>query len=243
MSPTLIEVELAIRLHEGDGRKIVFVFLDSDNNVEFTMLTTILGIQWVQENLPEILGSVTHLMPGDPVPENGGPYEPTVFDDDKYGRHIGGFTDNVNDTYNVSGDDGSHSSIEVPVGTPLAEVYARIESSKPAIPNLVTSQADKIIAFGIAVRQYVEDKYAQDKIVQLQNLYTLAKEDGLTNQAAYIRALFVWLKSVIVYSATFVTSVEAENDPATVVDMNWDIDSNIAADPLVTLAAAIQISD
>lgn len=127
--PTLVEIELALKANEGDGQKIVFVFNDGDGNVEFTFLTTILAIQWAQENFPQIVNSVQRLAPGDTDPEPGSPYEPTAFDDDKFGRKVVGFTDRAMNFFTVS-DPNSTQVFEVsfPVSTTLIEVYEKINS-------------------------------------------------------------------------------------------------------------------
>lgn len=133
MPPTIIEIKLALALHEGTGKKTAFVFNDENGNVEFTFVTTIEAVQWAQESFPQVvLNNVQRLAPGDADPEAGSPYEPTEFPADNFGRSVVGETDKITDRYTISDPNSTQVfGVEFPTGTTLIDVYLRINSFGP----------------------------------------------------------------------------------------------------------------
>lgn len=166
--PTLVEIEIALKQHEGDGKKIAFVFNDDQGNVEFTFVTTIDAIQWAQENFPSIVNNVQRLAPGDADPDPGSPYVPTEFDADKFGRTVTGYTDKTTtDYYSVSDPNSTQAfEVEFPTGTTLVDVYTRINSfgadpsTKPAPTALeiLEQKATEYMTFGTQVFTTVSTK-------------------------------------------------------------------------------------
>lgn len=237
--PTLVEIEIAIKQNEGTGPKRAFVFLDDQNLVEFTMVTTIEGVQFAQEH--NLMNSVVNLSPGDAPPGNGDTYDPTVFDPDKYGRAVSGTTDLVTDTYYVG--DGPDYSVQFPSGTTLVDVYQKIEINRPSIPDIDTARSLKTAEFSSALNVYFNSHYDPRIEQQLVNLYLLAKITSLANRAAYLLPLINWIDSVMAYSVQFTALIQSTSDPAEVSTLSYDIDANVIADPQLTLSAAMQIID
>ena len=112
-------------------------------------------------------------------------------------------------------------------------------------PSLTLAQAKlkKLSEFKAAVDVYLDEHYPFTTRTQLVNLYILARLDSLTNRAAYLLPGVTWLNTIIEYSAAFATSVQSGVDVNTVLNMTWDLDSNVGVDPKLTLAAAIVIED
>lgn len=130
--PTLIEIEVAISQHDGPGPKMLWSFLDTDQNVLFNFLCTIIGSMWAVSNLPDIISERVLVAPYDSDPEPGSPYEPTVFDPDKYGRNITGYTNKITNFFRVSDPNSEQVfSFDFPVETPIEEVYQRANSYGP----------------------------------------------------------------------------------------------------------------
>lgn len=133
--------------------------------------------------------------------------------------------------------------LDFPAGTDLIQVYKTINSMKPYVPNLGTAKLNKLNEFNLAINQYINDRYTLQQRLQLLNIYILAKEDGLTNRAAYVRQGLTWGNSIITYANSFIASVNSQDDPADVIALMWDIDANVDANPNITAGAAIQIPD
>lgn len=239
--PTLTEIELAIREHEGSGLRRAFVFFDDQDLVEFTFVTTTEGVQFAQEN--NLMDHVLSLTPGDVPPGNGDSYEPTALENDRYGRSITGFTDLITDTYIATSADESAISMEFPNGTSLAAVYSRLESMKPEIPDIDTAQEDKRAAFKAAIEAYIEESYSALERQQFLSLAFLASLDGKNNRLAYCRQLGDWVNSILNYSAQFLALVQSQESAMDVQALTWDIAGNITSDPGVTLLGAVQIPD
>lgn len=237
--PTIIEIELAIRQNEGAGPKRAFVFLDELDIVEFTFVTTIEGVEFAQDH--DFMTSAVSLVPGDDPPENGGSYEPTELPNDKYGRTVSGITDLITDSYTAQ--DDSTITVSIPTGTPIEEVYSRLEAMKPLIPDIGTAKSDKLIAFKDAVQQYVNQRYSLEDRLMFQTIYKLADEDGLTNRSSYLRQGMTWGKSIIAYGITFQSIVMSQGSAEDVVSLLWDIESNTDTDPHITLGGALLIPD
>lgn len=175
--PTLVEIELDIINHEGTGSKRVFVFFDDQNVVEFSLLTTIEGVQYAQEH--NYMTSATKLVPGDTAPDNGESYEPTVFDADKFGRNVTGETDGTTDFYTVTDPNSTQVfSLDFPTGTTLVDVYARINSlgqdpsavTPPTALEILEQKAVEYRAFGSSVFDSVS--------IKIWAINVLAKNDG-----------------------------------------------------------------
>lgn len=130
--PTLVEVQLEISQHDGHGPKMYWAFLDADGNVVFNFLCTIIGSMWAVANLSDIISDRVMIAPGDELPELGSPYVRTEFEDDTFGRHIGGYTNKETDTYVVTDNEAGNSfKINIPTGSTLVEAMIKITQFPP----------------------------------------------------------------------------------------------------------------
>lgn len=132
--------------------------------------------------------------------------------------------------------------LEAGVNPSIGDTYSEGVFSAP-IPALADARAGKLRDFATALGVYMNERYPFEARIQLMNLYTLAKEDGLANRAAYLRQGLTWGNSIIAYAASFQSAVMAELDASRVVGMTWDINGNVTTDPGIKAGMAIQILD
>lgn len=164
-------------------------------------------------------------MPGIGWVYNGTVFSPSSVPDDAYGNVVTFSTDTIIDTYTSNG-----IAYPFPAGTPQAQVYLSIAMS------------ENLNLFQSAVQAFVDSHYSLEVRFNFNAIYILAVQNGLTNRAAYITQLFTWAQNVVTYCTNYVTEVKALTDPNVISETEWDF-SQISADPLVTTAAAILISD
>ncbi len=111
-----------------------------------------------------------------------------------------------------------------------------------AVPVLSVAKAQNISSFRDAMQAFVDSRYPLDIRFNFIAIYINAQQNGLTNRMAYVSRIFPWMNATIAYAAQYVGSVQAGNDPATVVAKTWDFSTLIDSDPLITPIAAIQIN-
>jgi hypothetical protein len=167
-----------------------------------------------------------------PSPNIGWLYDGTNFSapglpNDAYGNTVTLSTDGVTDTYTVN----KINVYTFPAGTSLSVVYLTLAIKA----NILTSQA--------AVQSFVTSRYTLDTRFNLNALYILATQSGLTNRATYITQLFTWAQAVVAYAATYMNSVSAMTNVTTIVNTQPNFTTLTAADPCVTPVAAIQINN
>lgn len=165
----------------------------------------------------------------------------TTLSTDSYGRTVVLQGDGL--TYIITNPDRSTVSIQFSSGTPLVQVYSAINAMEP--PTLPLGQAiTKNIAMAqAAVQAFIDGQYSLETRFNLMAIYNLAVKNGLTNRAAYVDQLFTWAQSVVESAASYVTTVMAMTDAATVASTSPDFSSLIASDPKLTAVAAIAISN
>lgn len=124
----------------------------------------------------------------------------------------------------------------------VGDAYAGGVFSAP-IPPLAVARSRKLSEFSTAVSVYVSEMHPLETRIQLMNVYTLSKFQGLTNRADYLEGALEWTNSLIGYAATFAAAVQGATVASVVSAMTWDIAANTAPDPQIKLSEAIQIPD
>lgn len=109
--------------------------------------------------------------------------------------------------------------------------------------SVPVAKSKKLAALNLAVQNFIDSKYPFLTRIQLLNLYTLAKFDSLTNRAAYIRPGLDWLNSILSYALSASTAIQALTAFSDVNSYVIDVAGNVGSDPLITLGAAISISN
>lgn len=147
--------------------------------------------------------------------------------------------DTASDT--VEGVDGFDISVffTAPLADPAQILLAGLMATY--MTSVPVAKMKKLAALNQTFQDFIEAHYPLLTRIQLINLYTLAKFDGLTNRAAYIRPGLDWLNSILSYAVSSSTAIKALTVFADVNSYVIDITGNISADPLLTLAAAISI--
>lgn len=105
------------------------------------------------------------------------------------------------------------------------------------------AKAKKLSALQTASQNFIDTHYSFLIRTQLINLYTLAKFDGLVNRAAYIRPGIDWLNTITAYASTSMTAINALTNLADIQSYVIDVAGNVGSDPLLTVGAAISISN
>jgi len=150
----------------------------------------------------------------------------TLLANDAYGNTVDFTTDGVTDSYLI-GDSVTHA---FPAGTSLGPVYLTIAIKT----NIARAQP--------ALQDFVDQHYDARTRLALNALLYCAQANGLLpNRVAYLMQVMTWVQAVIAYSAAYVATVSAMTNPATVAATQPDF-TQIAADPLVTPIAAVQIN-
>lgn len=143
------------------------------------------------------------------------------------------------DAANVSGVDGFALSVffTAPLGS-TAVLDGMMAGYMTSVP---VAKTKKLTLLQTTVQNYVELHYSMLIRVQFINLYMLAKNDGLTNRAAYIRPGLDWMNSILSYAATAANAIQALSTVSAVQSYTIDVAGNVGADPLLTVGAAVLI--
>jgi hypothetical protein len=118
-----------------------------------------------------------------------------------------------------------------------------VYTSPVSAPTLAQAIAANLASATATIEAFVEGRYSLGTQNAFRNIYALATNAGLTNRAAYCLQLMTWGQSVVDYAATYMAAVTAMTSVAIVQATIPDFTALIAADPLVTPVAAIQISN
>lgn len=148
-------------------------------------------------------------------------------DNDIYGRTVDMTTDGVTDTYVV----GGTFYFAFATGTPLTPIYKSF------------AVQGKMLPFKSAVQDFINNRYDLPTRINFLTMYLNATKNSLTNRLIYLDQLMTWATAVIAYSAAFQTTVAAGADAATIAAINWNFSTLETSDPLLTLGAAIAISN
>lgn len=108
--------------------------------------------------------------------------------------------------------------------------------------SVPVAKMKKLVELKTTIQNYIEAHYDILTRQQLLSLYTLAKFDSLTDRAAYIRPGLDWINSIILYATTTVTAIQALTVFGDVNGYVIDVASNVSADPLLSVGAAISIA-
>lgn len=119
--------------------------------------------------------------------------------------------------------------------TLLAGLMATYMTSVPV------AKIKKLAELKTTVQDYVEAHYDSLTRQQLLGLYTLAKFDGRTLRAAYIKPGLDWINSILSYAASSAVAIQAILTKSAVDAYSIDVAGNVSADPLLTVGAAVLI--
>ena len=90
----------------------------------------------------------------------------------------------------------------------------------------------------------IDAAYSAMDIGVLSMLLTQALKQSLANRQAYIFQVMTWMRSVITYRNQSIIAVNAAADAAALAALSFSfVPPNIAADPQVTVAGALAISN
>lgn len=142
----------------------------------------------------------------------------------------------------VEGVDGFDITVffTAPLSGPAQTLLAGLMSTY--MTSVPVAKMKKLAALQITAQDYIELRYPLLTRIQLMNLYTLAKFDTLTNRAAYIRPGIDWINSIVTYSISASTAIQALSTYSAVQDYVVDITGNVSANPLLTVGAAVSIT-
>jgi hypothetical protein len=90
---------------------------------------------------------------------------------------------------------------------------------------------------------YIELSYPSFRRELFIALAEEARNDGLTNRAAYINQLLAWVKTVVAQTIVYGDAIDAETDIDTITNYTADYSSFDATNPNVTIKAALAIPD
>lgn len=141
----------------------------------------------------------------------------------------------------VGGIDGFDITIffTAPLSGPSQTLLAGLMSTY--MTSVPVAKMKKLALLSLTAQNFIELKYPLLTRIQLINLYTLAKFDGLINRAAYIRPGIDWINSISVYALSASVAIQALTVFADVNNYTIDVASNIGTDPLLTISAALSI--
>lgn len=157
--------------------------------------------------------------------------------------------DSINFVHPGLPDDVYHNSIaKVTAGgfdiyTAGSYVFKFPAGTNQNVAYLSMAIQQNLAQFQIEMATFVTSRYSLDTRFNFIALYTNAQANALTNRLAYISQIFTWSNSIITYASTYVASVKALTNPATVATTKWDFSAFIASDPLINPLSAIQISN
>lgn len=109
--------------------------------------------------------------------------------------------------------------------------------------SVSVAKAKKLSTLQTASQNFIDAHYSFLNRTQLINLYTLAKFDGLTNRAAYIRPGIDWLNTITTYASNAMIAINALTNLSDVQNYVIDVAGNVGSDPLLTVGVAISISN
>ena len=90
---------------------------------------------------------------------------------------------------------------------------------------------------------YIELSYPSFRRELFIALAEEARNDGLTNRAAYINQLLAWVKTVVAQTIVYGDEIDAETDIDALTNYTADFSSFDATNPNVTIKAALAIPD
>lgn len=108
--------------------------------------------------------------------------------------------------------------------------------------SVSVAKMKKLTSLNKLVQDFIEAHYPTLTRIQFMNLYMLARFDGLTDRADYIRPGLDWLNSILSYAVSTSSAIKALTVFSDVNSYVIDIAGNVSADPLLTVGAAISIS-
>lgn len=126
-----------------------------------------------------------------------------------------------------------------PLSSPAQTLLAGLMSTY--MTSVPVAKLKKLALLSQTVLDFIESHYPLLTRIQFMNLYMLAKFDGLSNRAAYIRPGLDWLNSILAYAISASAAIQALSVFADVNSYTIDIAGNVSADPLLTVGAAILI--
>lgn len=143
----------------------------------------------------------------------------------------------------VEGIDGFDITVffTAPLSGPAQTLLAGLMSTY--MTSVPVAKMKKLADLKVTVQNYIESHYDILTRQQLSNLYMLAKFDGLTNRAAYVRPGLDWINSILSYAATTAMAIQALTTFSDVNSYVVDIAGNVSADPHLTVGAAVLIVD
>ncbi len=109
--------------------------------------------------------------------------------------------------------------------------------------TLAEAIARRIAEMELLTKQFIESKVSQESQMAFSMLMMMAHIDSQTNRFNYLKQLWTWTQTVLLYN---INSIVAVSQMATVAEVNafqFDLDANIAAFPNVDMFTAIQITD
>lgn len=107
--------------------------------------------------------------------------------------------------------------------------------------SLALEKSEKLAAFQEALKAFIANLYSVEVRLNLNAVYTVAANTGLTTRAAYVYQLFTWANTVIAYASSYVVAVNALSDVDDVRNYEWNFDALLAADPRVSAMVALTI--
>jgi hypothetical protein len=138
---------------------------------------------------------------------------------DAYGHTVTMTTDGTTDTYTVAGT----QTFQFPAGTSQSVVYLSI------------AQQWNLQMFNTALTAMVNSHYTNETRLRWVQNWIESTVNGWTQRLAYINTLVNWGASITNYTATYIQTIMAMNDPSVVASTTWDFSAVEAADPQINL--------
>jgi hypothetical protein len=91
--------------------------------------------------------------------------------------------------------------------------------------------------------KYIEQYYPSFRRELFIALGEEARNDGLTNRAAYIKQLLTWVKTVVASCIQAEIDLDVETDPLLITNYSIDFTIFDASNPNITIKAALEILD
>lgn len=124
-----------------------------------------------------------------------------------------------------------------------ADDSVRAMSAAEKNAAIATWRSQHKAALKAAVNAYGESRYSQADEMRLKHAYNRAKHEGLTNRAAYVKAVLEWEDALFIDYAGRIGAVDAAATHDDVFAVSLDFSNNDATDPLVSVAVAKSIAD
>lgn len=122
----------------------------------------------------------------------------------------------------------------------LPGIYTAPAAPVVSIPDAIQINLAK---FQLAMQEFIESRYSTIVRMNFIGIYLNAVINNLSNRQAYIGPLFVWQNSIIEYASTYMATVRALTDSATIASTVWDFSALASSDPGLSPLTAIQIED